>query len=179
MHLRLLTPDDLDALVDLDSDPEVMRFITGGPPTPREVYADQIFPRWLAIPAERPGMGFFAIEIEGRFQGWALLRPDTFQPEWAEVGYRLRREAWGRGIATAAARTLMTRAFDELGADVVSARTTPDNLGSRRVMERLGMRLEGTCVFPARSWGTLQMPEWDGVVYVRRRLDGDGTATTM
>lgn len=172
LSLRPLAEDDLDALCELDRDPEVMRFITGGEATPRSLYAEVLLPRMLAIAAARPGMGFFAIERAGDgFLGWAHLRPDSVEPAWAELGYRLRRAAWGQGIAAWASRTLIARALGELGCDVISARTTPDNLRSRRVMERLGLRYASDFIFPARELGGRRWPAIPGVLYLGRRGD--------
>lgn len=167
--LRPLTPEDLDHLVQLDSDPEVMRYITGGQPTPRALYVDLLLPRMLSA-ATRPGLGFFVIEdAGGEFMGWAHLRNDRYEPAWAEIGYRLARRWWGRGLATAASRQLMDRAFDALGFDTVSARTVQSNLPSRRVMEKLGLRFAGTFEFPAASLPGLSVPDEPAVLYIRQR----------
>lgn len=170
-QLRPLSEADLDALVALDSDPEVMRYINGGQPTPRALCAEVLLPRMLAA-ATRPGLGFFAVEApDGAFMGWVHLRPDSFEPAWAELGYRLARPWWGQGIATAASRRLTERAFDELGVEVVSARAMPKNLASRRVMEKVGLREAGTFMFPARSFPGLVLPETPGVLYTLTRAD--------
>ena len=173
-QLRPVTVADLDALVALDADPEVMRFINGGQPTPRALAAEVLLPRMLAA-ATRPGLGFFAVEsAEGTFMGWAHLRLDSFESAWAEIGYRLARPFWGQGVATAASRLLVRRAFDELGFDVVSARTMPENLASRRVMEKVGLRESWRFVFPARVLPGLIVPEVEGVLYTLRREDWVG-----
>ena len=88
--LRPLTADDLDALVALDQDPEVMRYINGGTPTPR-VVAEELLLRMLAQ-ATAPGLGFFAVEAsDGDFLGWMHSRLNSFEPAWAEICYRLNR----------------------------------------------------------------------------------------
>lgn len=169
--LRPLAWTDLDALVALDRDPEVMRYISDGQPTPRALYAEHLLPRMLAA-ATRPGLGFFAVEDPDReFLGWVHLRADSFEPAWAEIGYRLVRRVWGRGLATAASRLLARRAFDALGYDVVSARTMPENWASRRVMEKVGLRETGRFTFPARALPGLALPEAAGVLYTLRRAD--------
>lgn len=172
LTLRPLGLGDLDHLVELDRDPEVMRHISGGEATPRSVIAGVLLPRMLAIPPTRPGMGFFAIEYGDRgFVGWAHLRPDIVEPEWAEIGFRLRREVWGQGIAAWASRTLIERAFRDLGVDVISARTVPANARSRRVIERLGLTYVGDFEFPARELGAMSLPATPGVLYTGRRGD--------
>lgn len=175
-RLRLVTSDDCDHLVRLDADPEVMRYISGGEPTSREVMETVILPRMIAA-ASQPGLGFFAIEVPDgdgwKFIGWAHLRRDTFQPVWAEIGYRLERRWWGQGIATAVSAQLMTRAFETLGFETVSARTMPDNLASRRVMEKLGLRFDSHFVFPARNLNGMRLPEVPGVLYLKHRSRDD------
>ncbi len=168
-RLRPLDFGDLERLVELDRDPEVMRHLTGGAPTPRQAYLEEILPRWLAQ-SSGPGLGFFALETEeAGFVGWLHLRRDLFEPAWAELGYRLRRAVWGRGLATRAALVLMRRAFDELGFETVSARTVPDNAASRRVMTKLGMTHQGDFTYPARQVLGSLVPAMPGVLYTRTR----------
>ncbi len=171
LRLRLFSASDVDSLVELDSDPEVMRYISGGANTPKEVYADMILPRMLAYPLNHPGMGFFAIECKARggFLGWAHLRPDRFEQSWAEVGYRLRRVLWNQGIATEVTKSLIAHAFDKLEVATVSARTHRDNGASRRVMEKCGLSFAGTFEHPASTIGTLQLPAAPCVLYLRQR----------
>ena len=84
-----------------------------------------------------------------RFIGWFGLRAWP-EPGVAELGYRLRRSAWGRGYATEGARALVAKGFTELGVRRVVAQTMAVNTASRRVMERVGLRL-------ARTW----VQDWD------------------
>ena len=142
--LRRFTAVDLDSLVELDSDPEVMRYITGGRPTPREQVRDELLPAFLAYYERFAGYGFWAAveKASGQFLGWFHLRPpEGANPDEPELGYRLRRSAWGKGYATEGSRALVRMAFTELGARRVYAETMAVNLGSRRVMEKAGLRL--------------------------------------
>jgi RimJ/RimL family protein N-acetyltransferase len=150
LRLRRFTPDDLDALVELDSDPQVMRYITFGTPTPRAVYEEVILPRWLGIHAATPLLGYFAAEdrASGAFLGWFHLRPDRFDPDEQELGYRLSRATWGRGLATEGAAAMIEHGFTRVGTDKVSARTLARNLRSRRVMEKCGLVFEKAFVYP-------------------------------
>ena len=150
LRLRAFTADDVDRLVELDSDPEVMRYITYGVPTPREVYERVILPRWLATAAADPRLGYFAAEdrSSGEFLGWFHLRPDRFDPGEQELGYRLARAAWGRGFATEGARAVVSHGFDRVGADKISARTLSRNLASQRVMRKCGLAFERDFVYP-------------------------------
>jgi RimJ/RimL family protein N-acetyltransferase len=141
--LRQFTADDVGLLVELDGDPEVMRYLSGGPATPREVIEREVLPRFLRSYGRAEGYGFWAaIEREsGVFVGWFGLNPDDGGAAGeVSLGYRLRRAVWGRGYATEGARALIGRGFAELGARRVVATTYEENRGSRRVMEKLGMR---------------------------------------
>ena len=128
--LRPITMDDVELLLDLDSDPEVMRYLTGGRPSTRAeveiVVAGSIGYRWIAHD-----------RATGDFVGWFGLYPSPDGD--LELGYRLRRDAWGRGLATEGSRALLAHAFDELHATRVFAQTMAVNTRSRAVMERLGM----------------------------------------
>jgi RimJ/RimL family protein N-acetyltransferase len=140
--LRRLTEDDLDNLVELDSDPEVMHFLSGGPATPRDVIERDILPRCLRSYEGSAGLGIWAAieKASGDFLGWISLRPHEGSPPGeVELGYRLRRAAWGKGYATEGSRALIRKGFTELGVQRIVATTYQYNLASRRVMERLGL----------------------------------------
>jgi RimJ/RimL family protein N-acetyltransferase len=139
--LRRLSPADEDHLVDLDGDPEVMRYLTGGVPTPRVTIRDETLPRLIDEYERHPGRGRWAAQDrDGVFLGWFALAPDAGRPDEAELGYRLRRAAWGHGYATEGCRALVRTAFEDLGLRRVRAETMAVNIRSRRVMERSGLR---------------------------------------
>ncbi|CCH21753.1 GNAT family N-acetyltransferase [Micromonospora lupini] len=141
LRLRRLTTADVDAIVELDSDPEVMRFLTGGVATPRATVRDEQVPRLLAQYERRPGLGRWAAldPAGGDFLGWFALDPSEDGSE-AELGYRLRRSTWGRGLATEGSRALVRYAFDTVGVRRVWAETMAVNERSRRVLEKAGLR---------------------------------------
>jgi RimJ/RimL family protein N-acetyltransferase len=142
--LRPFTAEDLDDLVDLDSDPDVMRFINGGVPTPREEVECEVLPHFLAYANGGTGYGFWAAQegSTGNFLGWFHLRPHPGEgkPDQPELGYRLRRSAWGNGYASEGSRALVDLAITDLGASRVYAETMAVNVASRRVMEKAGLR---------------------------------------
>jgi RimJ/RimL family protein N-acetyltransferase len=141
--MRRFTPDNAELLVELDSDPEVMRYLSGGPATPREVIESEVLPRFLASYERGEDYGFWAAieKTSGAFVGWFGLNPhDEVGTGEVSLGYRLRRAVWGQGYATEGARALIRKGFGELGARRVFATTYEYNMASRRVMEKLGMR---------------------------------------
>lgn len=171
--LRHFTDSDTDHLVDLDSDPEVMRHLTGGRPTPREVVVAEVLPRFLDFYRRFDGYGFFAAieRASGDFLGWFHFRPGPDDPPGrVELGYRLRRVAWGRGYATEGSLALIRKGFTELGVQQVYAQTMAVNTRSRRVMEKAGLRYVRTFrqewdePLPGSEHGeveyALNRPEW-------------------
>jgi RimJ/RimL family protein N-acetyltransferase len=145
--LRRFTIADADNLVSLDADPEVMRFITGGVPTSRTEILDEVLPAFLGYYQRYEGYGFWAaIEKEtGEFLGWFHFRPRAgAAPGEVELGYRLRKSAWGKGYATEGSRALIRAGFTQFGVQRVVAETMAVNLASRRVMEKAGLTLVRT-----------------------------------
>jgi RimJ/RimL family protein N-acetyltransferase len=145
--LRRLTAQHLDDLVELDSDPEVMRYISDGEPNSRERYVSELLPRITAWD-DQP-YGFLAAYEEGTFVGWFHLRP-TVKPgaKNLELGCRLRRSVWGRGLATEGGRVLIRHAFEDLDQPTVDACADPRNAASIHVMEKCGMWPAGTFIHP-------------------------------
>ena len=142
--LRRFTMADVDNLVRLDADPDVMHFITGGVPTAREEIEKEILPAFLAYYERFEGYGFWAAieKPTGQFLGWFHFRPrEGASRDEAELGYRLRRSAWGKGYATEGSRALIRKGFTEFGVRRVVAETMAVNVASRRVMEKAGLTL--------------------------------------
>jgi RimJ/RimL family protein N-acetyltransferase len=166
--LRRLVPADVDGLTELDSDPAVMRLLTNGRPTPRDVIADEVLPAQLRIYERFPRLGRWAAldPGSGEFLGWFALDPDE-DGRGAELGYRLRRAVWGRGLATEGARALVAYALDEVGLDRVWAQTMAVNTASRRVLEKAGLRHVRT--FHVRFDDPIPGTELGEVEYERRR----------
>lgn len=144
MVLRRFTEADADNLFDLDSDPDVMRFLNGGKPTPRDVIENEILPRLLHDYERFAGYGRWAAveKSTGEFLGWFALRPrEGGGLDEAELGYRLRKSAWGKGYGTEGSRALINKGFTQLGVQRVFAQTMAVNVASRRVMEKAGLTL--------------------------------------
>ena len=159
--LREFTELDIDNLVDLDSDPLVTLYINGGKPTPRDYISEKVMPRILQYYKNLDNQGIWAAleKKTGTFMGWFHLRPNRENAEETELGYRLKQQYWGRGIATEGSLALVKKGFEELDLDVIMAAADPSNAASRRVMEKVGLKYEKEKVEP------------DGFVIVEYRLD--------
>lgn len=144
-RLRLEPLDDkhLDALYRLNSDPVVMRYITGRPDTPADTQSmiDRVKTRWAELGYSWWG---FVRRDDGELIGCGCIQHLNRDPNGPlETGWRLRQEAWGRGYASEAARHMVGWAFATLKPALVCAVCQPENTPSSTVMERLGMRYSG------------------------------------
>lgn len=147
LHLRPPTAYDAEAIVDLHGDGAVMRFIDDGRSVPPDVVRDRDL-GWL-LRNYGEGVGYWiGMERAGADAvGWFGLRPRTSSPLEVELGFRLRPQFWGRGLATEAATALVEYAFGSAGVKRVFATTMVANVGSRRVLERAGLRLRRTWTY--------------------------------
>ncbi|HTW09860.1 MAG TPA: GNAT family N-acetyltransferase [Acidimicrobiales bacterium] len=160
--MRPITMTDVDQLVVLDSDPEVMRYLTGGKPSSRSdverLVAKALGSRWMGWERET-----------GEFVGWFAARA-THEDEY-ELGYRLVRQHWGRGLATEGTLTVMNEVFSAREAKRVWAQTMAVNKRSRRVMERCGLKYVRTFQL---SWDDpIEGTEQGEVEYELSRHDWD------
>ncbi len=141
--LRRYERDDLDRLDRLNSNVEVMRYIGDGSLRTREQTRAAII-RTQRIYDLFPGLGFWIAEEKPkrRFAGvFALIYiPKTVE---VEVGYRLAKPAWGRGLATEGARALVRYGVLELGLDRVVGLTHPENIASQNVLMKAGLARRG------------------------------------
>jgi RimJ/RimL family protein N-acetyltransferase len=138
--IRQRTLADLEACIEMDRDPEVTRYIAGPWDDP---LAHRRFVELRITRPYPPGLGYWTIRearSPERFLGWVLLIPDHGVGPEIEIGWRLVRDAWGRGIATEAAQRLLEHAFNAIGLPRVVAEIASANVASRRVAEKIGMQ---------------------------------------
>ena len=152
LALRRFTDTDADAELafELDSDPEVMRYIGPFGLPDAAAYRERIRTVWLPQDVG-PARGVRAAfeKATGAFVGWIFLRPSTLykfaaEAGWTraselELGYRFRRAAWGRGLATEASAALVKLALADPEVTAVVAAALVTNRASWRVMEKVGM----------------------------------------
>ena len=136
--MRRFTPEDLDELVALRSDPDVMRYIGE---QSREKVAQRL--NYYISLYEPHGFGMWGVvdKSNGALIGWCGLIFLDGTPE-VEVGYAVAKDYWGRGLVTEAARAALRYGFDSAGLERIVAVTKPEHRASRRIMEKLGMRYE-------------------------------------
>jgi RimJ/RimL family protein N-acetyltransferase len=158
LALRRFMEADVDHLFALHNDPDVMRFLNGGRPTPHEETEREYQERFRVD-------GYWAAveKATGAFLGWFAFHPTQGRDlDEVELGYRLMRSAWGKGYATEGSRALIRKGFTELGVRRVWAQTMAVNLASRRVMEKAGLayvrtlRLEWEAPLPGAGHGEVE-----------------------
>ncbi|XVQ87578.1 GNAT family N-acetyltransferase [Microbispora siamensis] len=138
-----LSDEHLEHEIELDADPEVMRYLAGRARSREEV---EVFHRQRLAAADRvAGLGFWVGFVDGQFVGWWILEPPTRDDQGpvegqAELGYRLLRRYWRQGLASEGARELLRHGFEDLQLTRVFAETMAVNTASRATMSSIGMR---------------------------------------
>ncbi len=138
--LRPFTLDDLDSFALICADPEVMRFIGKGKPLDKQTVEQQMV-AWMALYKEQ-GFGLLALTLKEnkKLLGFCgLLRQTVDEELYIELGYRLARNAWSKGIATEAAQAMRDYAFNQLGIEMLISIIQIDNIASKRVAQKVGM----------------------------------------
>lgn len=149
MALEPLKMSDIDLLTELDSKPEVMRYIGSGKPRTREEVAASV-QRRLQEPANGLGAWLAWTKENRDFVGlFLLLRLE--ESEHIEIGYRLMPAMWNKGFASEGARKIVKYAFEILNLKQVVAVAFPENMASRRVMEKIGMEYKGMAYYYERD----------------------------
>jgi RimJ/RimL family protein N-acetyltransferase len=162
--LRRSRSEDAETISAYRSDPDVHRQQGWERTDPESVRAD-IEEMAARIPGEPGGWVQFSVEDrDGRLVGDVGISPADGEPGVLKVGYTVSPAFQGRGFATEAVRALVDYAFRTLGADVVRAYASADNVPSIRVAEKVGMTLV------ERFTGHDEDGEWSGVRYERRRV---------
>ena len=157
LRLRPLGMDDLDMVIEQWTDPEVTKYVAERTYSEEEL-ADEmpVITRrcaggcigiWCVIDkatGEKLGSAILLpMPVELDDTDWDLVAGDEIPPGDIEIGYVLKRSAWGRGVATEACRRLMRFAFEETPLQVLVATIDPDNRASRHVLEKCGLADQG------------------------------------
>ena len=167
LTLSPCTPHDRQEFINLELDPEVMHYLNGGAVDHATTDPDKMtfrMPRGteLDVWTARRTDG-------GAFIGWFCLSLEI--DGIAEIGYRLRKEHWGKGYGSEGASALINWGFQTLGLEKIVASTMALNAGSRGVMERCGMKHVRTVSFDAayfpgseqgEVWYELNRGDWAG-----------------
>lgn len=146
LRYRLMDSRDASLWYELDQDPEVMRFLNDGKPTSWDEIERYFVPRIAGFTNPATGCGLWEVRLKdsGEYLGWILVRQYGFgtpyhETDNIELGWRLKRHCWGKGIATEAAGAIMQVLRQAPGLRAFCAVADPANVASTRVMRKLGM----------------------------------------
>lgn len=167
LTLRRWYEEDRVPFAALNADPDVMHDL-GGPI--HRFASDRKFDRFTEV-FDDHGYGRWVIEgsvdgTEPGFLGYTGIMPNRGHHPLGrhqDLGWRLRRDAWGHGFASEAARAALHDVFTRVGLKEVFAYTAPDNLRSQAVMQRLGLRRDSSLDFSAHYD---ELGTWHGLVWV-------------
>jgi ribosomal-protein-alanine N-acetyltransferase len=141
--LKVATLQEATSMVELNSDPDVIRY-TGDSATPTIQDAEKVIKERLLAQFEQYKMGRFSVYLKetGEYLGWCGLR---FFPEQNEVdlGYRLMKKYWGKGYATEASEICLKYGFETLKLKNIIAKAMPENIASIKVMQKMKMTFRG------------------------------------
>jgi len=156
--LRPFRADDIDEALAYRNDLEFSRYLPHIPQPFTRQHAEEFVARNMSEPWEQ--FATFAVAREGRLIGTVNLDADAAKQR-AMIGFAIGRAHWGRGLATEAARAVVAWGFGAFDIVRIWATTDARNVRSRRVLEKLGMQLEG-CL---RSHGLARDGRADEVWY--------------
>lgn len=139
--LRAETPADSDAIYSMNTDPDVMRDIGDG--SILSLSRDELSVHLGRLIAKRLkaeyGLAAVILKKNNQYIGACWLKDDDFCGG-IELGFRYRKEVWGSGYATEAARTVLEAGFQQPQLDKVFAYAHPKNQASIRVIQKLGFK---------------------------------------
>lgn len=149
--LRPLELRDADGMFLLDSNPKVHLYLGNNPV---KTIAESIgYIKNIQEQYKTNGIGRFAVidKESGEFIGWSGIKFITEEENnhinFYEIGYRFREEFWGKGYAYEAAKAWRDYAFNQLKVDILYASAHIDNIGSRKILEKIGLNLKNEFIW--------------------------------
>ena len=137
--LGQFTEDDARLILDLNSDPEIVKYVHEPVLTTddqaKKIIADIILPQY------KNNLGRWATytKSNNEFIGWCGLKYLADKDE-IDLGYRFKKNAWGKGYATEAAKHTLDHGFNNLDLKLITGRAHIENIASIKVLEKIGMQ---------------------------------------
>ncbi len=163
--LRAIEEDDLQGLFELDSDPDVHRYL-GRKPVKSIQEAESVI-RYIQKQYEEDGIGRWAVidKKTNEFIGWSGLKYERevrSDMHYYDLGYRLKKKFWGRGIATETALEALNYGFRIMGLEEIYAGAHVDNIASNKVLQKAELRFIETFEYDSEphNWYRIDKREW-------------------
>lgn len=136
--LRQITIEDAPLILELNSDPEIVKYVHE--PTLQTIDKAEKIIKDIILPQYKNNLGRWAIHIKDNmdFIGWCGLK-HRHELNEIDLGYRLMQKVWGNGYATEAAQQTLKYGFDNLNLKLITGRAHIENLASIKVLEKIGM----------------------------------------
>ena len=134
--LRQWQESDIAPFSEMNSDPEVMKYF------PKTLSFEETLEMYNRCKDNKNGFGLYPAEekISGKFIGFVGLNIPSYMPDCVEIDWRLRKEFWGKGYATEAAKKWLEIGFGEYDLKEIISFTARQNIKSQEVMKRIGMK---------------------------------------
>ena len=163
--IRDIEENDLEDMFDMDSNPNVHKFL-GNQPISKLQEAKDIITN-IKEQYDRFGMGRWAIATKdtNEFIGWTgFKREEKLRPDrvYVDLGYRLREKFWGQGIATETAQACLTYGFNELNLEEIYGCADIYHLASNKILQKIGLKYIEDFEFDGTPlhWYGLNKSEW-------------------
>ncbi|MGB0431942.1 MAG: GNAT family N-acetyltransferase [Bacteroidia bacterium] len=142
LYMRVFKKEDAKSMFEMDSDPLVHKYLGNKPYTDiAQVYK---YIDWVRSQYIQNGIGRFSAFLKGtnEFIGWSGLKIESEIRDYTynDLGYRFLQIHWGKGYATETAKAWLKYGFNELKLEKIDAAADVDNIGSNKVLQKIGMK---------------------------------------
>lgn len=166
--IREIEMTDVDDFFEMDSDPEVHKYILQTPVTSKDEIIEVI--KMLRQQYKDNGIARWAVvdKVSGEMLGWCGIKYFTDKlnghQNFYEHGYRFKQKHWGKGYATESSKAVLDWAFANLNTDTIYAITDLGNEGSIHVLTKLGFELKEVFQYNETrlecNWFELKKEDW-------------------
>lgn len=168
--LREFQKNDRDGIFELDSNPEVHKYLGNKPITTYKQAEDNI--AFIQEQYKERGIGRFACieKASGNFIGWSGLKLNQGEKEtlngftnFIDIGYRLIPRFWGKGYASESAFACLDYGFKQMNYDIIYGAAETGNIGSNKILQKIGLRYVNDFVFEGHEakWYELKKSDYE------------------
>lgn len=163
--MRDIVPEDAEDMFELDSDPEVHKYLGNKPITTMDEAEASV--EYIRKQYKDNGIGRWAVveKSSGEFLGWSGLKWETeiepYSPYY-DIGYRFKRKHWGKAYGTETARLSLEYGFNKMGMKEISGGAHVDNVGSNKILSKVGLKYIEQFYYDGmlHNWYTLKRDQY-------------------